>query len=326
MMDRRAFAALLAGGLAGLPRSAAAQAGNAAPTVGFMALASREASFFEAFEAGMREQGRMPGRNVRVEERYGGGSQDGMREQIASLLAAGTRVFVAGGGNVSRMIQAQSREVAIVVASLDSLEVSGVAGTIARPAGNVTGFATLRDELVEKRLELLREMLPRLKQVVAVSNPKNLGQPHFFAAARRAAGMQGLELAIAEVARTEDAAAQLKQARAAGAEAALFSRDFMFETFRAEMVAAANGAGLASVFDEGAFVALGGLLSYSPNRPDLFRRAAGYVVKILDGAKPSDLPIQQPTRFDLIVNLKTAKALGLTVPQTILVRADEVIE
>jgi len=326
MIDRRQFVIQVGAGITAIPTWALGQQWPSIPTVGFIILAKRDPTQIEAFELGLREHGLEPGRTVLIEERYGDGNRDGVRQPVAALLAAGVRLFVAGGPNVARMIHEQSRDVAIVVASLESLSTAGVTGSIARPEGNVTGFATLGSELMEKRLELLREIIPGLRRIVIVINTSNRNHSDLVAAVKRAGERSRIEVGTIEITERKALESSLKSARAAGAEVALFPRDFLFESMRAEIVAAAAAAGLASDFDEREFVRLGGLMSYSPNRPDLFRRSAAYVVKILAGAKPSDLPIQQPTKFELVVNLKTAQALGLTVPPSILIRADEVIE
>ncbi len=324
MMDRRQLLALAAAGLGTLP--ARAQQRLAVPTVGFIGLAKRDASFFEAFEFGLREQGLEPGRTVRIEERNGDGSRDGMRQAIAGLLASGVRVFVTAGDNVAHMVQEQSGDAAIVVASLESLDRAGIAGTLSRPDGNVTGFATFGSELIGKRMELLREILPGLQRLVVVINPTNLNHANRLAASRTAGVTQRIDIIVAEIASPADLEPQLRRARDAGGQAFMFPRDFLFESLRPEIVAATAAVGLPAMYDEGNFVHLGGLISYNPSRPDLFRRSAAYVVKLLAGARPADLPIQQPTKFELVINLKTAKGLGLTIPQSILIRADEVIE
>jgi putative ABC transport system substrate-binding protein len=325
IVTRRWLVALAGAGLVAGRVPAVAQ-GASLPTVGFIAFASREAALIEAFEKGLAEHGRLAGSAVRVVEVYGDGSPERAREKLAALVAAGTRVFVAAGGNASRMVQQLAPDAKVVVASLEGLAAAGVAGTIARPAGNVTGFATLAGELIGKRLEVLREILPGLGRVALVTNPANRNHPALIAASRAAAGLLGVEIAVVEVRSRGVAEVALGRAKAEGAGAALFVRDFLFESMREELVAASAAAGLASVFDEGEYVRLGGLLSYSPSRPDLFRRAAAYVVRIFDGAEPRDLPIQQPTRFEMVVNLGTARALGLRIPDAVLIRADEVIE
>jgi putative ABC transport system substrate-binding protein len=296
------------------------------PSVGFIALAGRDEDLIEAFEAGLKEHGLVPGVGARVEERYGAGSQERMRQDIAALVASGTRVFLAAGGNATRLIQEVSPQAAIVVAGLESLEAAGVSGTIARPGGNVTGFMTFGAELDQKRFELLREVVPSLTRLAAVTQPKNISHPIRLRQVREAAKQFAIDVVQIEIMRPEEISERIAAAQKAGAEAALFMRDYIFETARSELIEASLAARLPSVFDQVAFVQLGGLMSYSPNRPDLFRRSAGYVAKILAGARPADLPIQQPTKLHLVINLKTARALGLNVPQSILLRADEVIE
>lgn len=330
MIDRRQVLAWSAAGLGLLPTRALAQQLTqpkaSPPQVGFVALASRDAEQIEAFEAGLREQGLEPGVSVHVEARFGDGTRDGLRQAIAVLLAGGVRVFVTGGPNIARQIQEQSPGAAIVVASLESLTVAGFTGSIARPVGNVTGFATLGAELIEKRMDLLREMIPSIRRIAVISNPANANHSHFSESAKLAGKRMNLDVETVAIPNRDHLVVALKKARAEGVDAALFMRDFMFESMRSDLVDAALATGLPSTFDESAYVRIGGLMSYGPNRPDLFRRSAAYVVKILSGARPADLPVQQPTKFELFINAKTAKALGLTIPPTLLAFATEVIE
>lgn len=323
-MKRREFISLL--GAAGVyPRAACAQQ-PAIPSVGFIALAGHVREWIDAFEAGLREQGRIPGQTIRVEQRYAASDLDRMREHIKALLVGGTAVFVAAGSNAAAMVQELSSTAAIVVPSLDVFETARVGGTIARPQGQVTGFATLHTELIPKRNELLRNIVPRVRRIAFVVNQKNRNHDLMIPVFKAAAVGMGLAMdavAVGDVAEIEGA---LKRAKAEGADAVVFMRDFSFESHRPVLISAATAAGLPSVFDDAAFVRLGGLMSYAPDRSDLFRRAATYVVKLLDGAKPSDLPIQLPVRFELVINMRTAKALGITISPILLAQADELIE
>jgi putative tryptophan/tyrosine transport system substrate-binding protein len=258
-------------------------------------------------------------------ERYARGDLKLMRDQISELLAEGASVFLTAGTNAARAIQELSNTASIVVANLDAFETAGVT-SINRPPGNVTGFATLGAELVLKRLEFLREMITGLQRVIILWNPTNGTHPLYLAAIKKSPESLRFDLRPLPVAASMDLEAALRIERVTGAQAVIALRDFSFETKRAEIVHAVTAAGLPSAFDERMFVDLGGLMSYSPSHPDLFRRSAEYVLKIIDGAKPTDLPIQLPTKFELVINLKTAKALGLDVPWFLQQRADEVIE
>lgn len=296
------------------------------PTVAFLALAGRENALVDALHQGFIENGLVPGQTVRVEARFANGDREKMQNAIADLVAMRTRVFIAAGPNVARMVQEVAPDAAIVVASLEVFESAGVQGSIARPAGNVTGFATLSGDLIAKRLALLVETIPGLAKVVAVTHPGNRNHAHLLTALRQSAATLGLEVAHVAAGRAEDLAPALAAAKAEGAGAAMFMRDFLFETHRRAVVDAAVSAGLPSTFDEAAFVHLGGLMSYSPSRPDLLRRSATYARKILAGEQPHNLPIQLPTSFDLVVNLKAARNLGLDVPSAILISASEIID
>jgi putative ABC transport system substrate-binding protein len=248
-----------------------------------------------------------------------------MRDQIKELLGQGVSVFVTAGTNAARIIQEQSGTAAVVVASLDSLHTAGIA-SISRPAGNVTGFATLSTDLMLKRFELLGQVVPELRRIAVLWNAGSPTHPAFLANLHEAARPLGIDLRPIPVARDTDLGADLRQERANGVQAIVSLRDFFFETQRIAIVQAALRAGLPSAFDERMYVDAGGLLSYSPNHADLFRRSAEYVVRILDGAKPTDLPIQLPTEFELVINLKTVRTLGLEAPAALLLQADEVIE
>lgn len=296
------------------------------PIVALVALASRDDAQVEALQRGLVENGLVPGKSVRLEVRFTSGNREQMRQSIIELTGAGARVFVAAGNSVARMIQEIAKDAAVVVASLEGFEAAGFVGTLPRPTGNVTGFATLAADLIGKRLELLREIMPGLTRVMTVAHAGNRNHPQLVAATREAGAPLGIEVSTIEVSHPDEVAPGLAAASASGVKAVLFMRDYLFESHRQQLVDAAAAAGLASSFDEEAFVKLGGLMSYAPDRPDLFHRSAGYAAKLLAGAKPADLPIQQPTKFELVVNLKTARALGLTVPPSILLRADEVIE
>lgn len=296
------------------------------PVVAFVALASREESYFNAFIEGLAANGIQPGRAVQVVERYGNGDPERIRAAIRDLVADGTRFFVAGGPNIARLVTERAPDARIVVASLESLESAGAAGPIARPAGNVTGFATLGAELIGKRIELLRELLPDLAHVIVVMNPDNRHHPALFEGAEQAAGRLGLTASRAPVEGIGELDAVIAAARRPGLNGAVLVRDYLLESNRAALVAALGRARLPSSFDERIFVQLGGLMSYAVNRVDLFRRSATYIARMLEGTHPRDLPIQQPTRFDLALNAQAARTLGVTIPPSILLRADEVIE
>lgn len=320
-MRRREFTALL-GAILANPQAGLAQK-RAIPSVGFIALGAHVREWIEAFELGLRQEGLVPGQTISVEQRYANGDLGLARQHVQALLAAGTTNFVAAGSNVAAMIQELSSAAAIVVPSLEWFETAQVEGTIARPQGQVTGFATMHFELTPKRNELLREVVPGLHRVAFVANRKNRNYARFFEIAAGGAGLTSDAVAVGEVVEIEGA---LKRAKAGGAGAAVFMRDYMFESHRSEVIAAVSAAGLPSVFDDASYVRLGGLLSYAADRADLFRRSAVYALKLLDGAKPSDLPIQLPVKFELVINLRTAKALALSIPPGVLAFADEVIE
>lgn len=322
-MRRRDFISLL-GAIGIAPVTARAQA--IVPSVGFIALAGYVREWIDAFQLGLREQGKIDGQSIRVEQRYADGDIQRMREQIKALLAGGTNVFVVAGSNAAGVVQEFSSTAGIVVASLDDFDTARIAGTIARPKGQVTGFATLHAELIPKRIEILRQVVPGAKRIAFAVNRNNHNHVALIPAFKVAASGMGATMEEVVVGDVTEIPEALKRAKAAGAEAVAFMRDYSFESHRPEIVSAINAIGLPSVFDDAAFVRLGGLMSYAPDRADLFRRAATYALRLLDGTKPSDLPIQLPAKFVLAVNVSAAKALGLSVPPTVLAFADEIVE
>jgi putative ABC transport system substrate-binding protein len=304
---------------------APARAQQALPIVGFISAVGRTDRHIEAFHQGLIEHGRQPGRHVRIEERYADGDLERLRRQIAELIGLGTRVFVTAGDNAMLLIQAQAPQAAVVVAAAGNYGNLTLGGSISRPGGNVTGFALLSADLSAKRLQLLRDIMPALRRVSVLVNPTAPSAPP-VEAYRSGAASLGIEVRVLEVTAGLDLTAAFATERAAGSDAIVAYRNYLFESRHDEIIRALAVSGLASAFEERFYVRAGALMAYSVLLPDLFRRAAGKVVKILDGARPADLPVELPTRFDLTVNARTAKALSLTIPPAILIAADEVIE
>jgi len=284
----------------------------------------------EAFRQGLRDLGYVEGRNLVIEYRDAEGNADRLPALAAELVALKVDVIVAAPGTRAALTAMQAtRTLPIVFASVADPVASGVVTSLARPGGNVTGLSSLGPELVGKRLELLTQAVPGVSRVAVLWFPGALGErtdKDMLKEAEAAERALGLRLQVVEARGPADIdRAFLDMTRAhAGALTVLPSNLFLREHRRLVDLAAKNR--LPAVYTSREYVDAGGLMSYGPNGADLFRRAATYVDKILKGAKPGDLPVEQPTKFELVINLKTAKALGLTIPQSVLAHAYEVIQ
>jgi putative ABC transport system substrate-binding protein len=330
-MDRRdTVLALLALGAA--PLAAEAQPAAKVARIGYLTpnLASNPL-LRDAFLQALRDLGYVEGRNLAIEYRDAEGNLERLPALAAELVALKVDViFVGGGTRVTLAAMQATKTVPIVFTDVGDPVSSGLVTNLARPGGNVTGLSSLGPELVGKRLELLKQAVPGVNRIAVLFLPGALGErtdKEMLTAADVAARSLGVQPQFVEAARDPDefarAFSDMHSARA-GAVTVLPSNRFRREHRRLVDLAAENR--LPAVYTSREFVVAGGLMSYGANEPDLFRRAATYVDKILKGAKPGDLPVEQPTKFELVINLKTAKALGLTIPQSVLARADEVIQ
>jgi putative ABC transport system substrate-binding protein len=283
-------------------------------------------SYLAAFQQGMQELGWSIGRNLRVDLRWGGGDTDRTNRLAAELAALSPDVMVAAGAPTVSAIQRATRTVPIVFASSIDPVGAGIVASLARPGGNVTGFTQFEYGLSAKWPELLKEIAPGVKRIGVLrdpGSPAGIGQWAIIQNAAASAGMEVTPLTVRDSAAMErDVAAFAREANGGlvipVSSPATLHRD--------AIIANAARHRLAAVYPYRHFVTVGGLVSYGPDLLGQYRRAAGYVNRILKGEKPSDLPVQAPTRYDLVINLKTAKALGLALPPTMLARADEVIE
>ena len=329
MIDRRKILIAGAAALAVAPASyTLGQTAGKIPVVGYLSAASPNEAFTRALRQGLADLGYIEGRTIVIEERYAGGDPGRFPELIEDLLSHNVDVFITGGGNVAQIILKRTTRVPIVVIAIaDGSQLGGAVASFARPGGTVTGFASLSMELHVKQLELLRDIVPGLSMVAVLARPmgSTTGQVD-RANVERAARTLRMTIRRVDVTTAGRLGPLLQAAWDDGARALLVERDFVIESMRDDIVRAARAARLPAAYEQRAFVEAGGLLSYGTNFTDLYRRAATYVVKILKGSKPGDLPIEQPTKFELVINLKTAKALELTIPQPLLLRADEVIE
>jgi putative ABC transport system substrate-binding protein len=327
---RRDLFALLGGTAAVWPFAAHAQQRGAPFRVGILTPADDDrALVFEAFRRGLREHGYEVDHNIALEYRFSHGDLSIFPRLAAELVGLPVDLILTeGGGVVARAAMGATRTIPIVFAAEGDPVAERLVASLPRPDGNVTGTSLGSPELGPKRLQLLKSMSPDLGSVVVLANPASEEAQGSESAAAAAAplGLIARTLAVT----SPQALARLTPADfrdpAGGPSLLMVSPDAVFWNHRVEIVALAAAARATALYSEREYVDAGGLMSYGPNVPDVFRRTAGYVARILNGAKPADLPVQQPTKFELVVNLKTAQALGLTIPPFILAGADEVIE
>jgi ABC-type uncharacterized transport system substrate-binding protein len=324
-MRRREFITLL-GGAAAWPLAAHGQQPVKLPTIGFVG-ATTPATwklFVTAFVQRLRELGWIEGRTILIDYRGAEGSTERAAEIAAEFVRRKVDVIVTSAtGPVLAAKQATS-VIPIVFTNANDPVNTGLVASLARPGGNVTGMSLQGPDLAGKRLELLREIVPNLRRLAIIANVGNPGVALEISEAEGAARTLGLEVVTPEIRRAEDIAPAFKALK--GAQALYVSTDPLLGANRVRIQTLVMAARLPTVHIFREMVEAGGLMSYGPNIPDLFRRSADLVDRILRGAKPGDIPVEQPTKFDLIINLTTAKALGLDVPATLLARADEVIE
>jgi putative ABC transport system substrate-binding protein len=312
-MRRRHFLTLLGGAAASWPLAARAQQSQKLPTIGFLgpSTSSLDSHRVGAFVQRLRELGWIEGRNVAIEYRWAEGRVEHLGEFAAEFVRLKVDVIVTSGTPPVVAAKHATSVIPIVFAAVGDPVGNGLVASLARPGGNVTGSSIQATDLAGKRLELFREVVPALRHLAIMANTT--------------ASTLGLEVIAAEIRYPEDIAPAF-DAFKGRAEGLYVCNDPLVTTNRTRITALAVGVRLPTMFNVREFVEAGGLMSYGPNFLALYGRAGDLVDKILRGAKPADIPVEQPTKFDLILNLKTAKALGLTVPQSLLALADEVIE
>jgi len=326
-MKRREFITFV-GGATVWPIAARAQQAGKIPRVGFMgnSTAALEANLVGPFREGLHELGYEEGRNILIEYRWAEGSYERFPALVAELLALNVDVIVTAGTPATLAVKKATTSVPLVMVAVGDPVGTGIAASLSRPGGNITGLSSIAPDLEGKRLELLREVVPKLSRVGVFWNPVNLFHAGSLQQARVAAQALGIELQPLAVQATEDLdaafAAIVKEQP--GALLLLADRVFLHNRVRLMEFAAKHRLPNINAYRE--VVEAGGLMSYGPSYENMHRRAAIYVDKILKGAKPGELPVEQPAKFTLVINLKTAKALGLTVPMTLQAAADEVIE
>ena len=327
-MNRREFITLLGGAAAlWLPVARAQQ--KRIPVIGFLHTlsADRSEAVVAAFRQGLSETGYIEGRNVAIEYRWAEGDYERLPGLAAEFVSRKVDVIVTGGGTPSAAAAKKATSSIPIVFTVVSIPVElGLVASLARPGGNVTGISAVSLQLTAKRLELLSVLLPQAKVIALLVNPNYQLTERIITAAQEAARVKGVSLQILHAGNESELDAVFPSLAQLHADALIIGSDPYFYNERQRLAALAARHTVAAIYELREFATAGGLISYGPNLPGMYNQAAGYVGRILAGAKPADLPVQQPIRFELVINLKTMKALGLTTPLALLAGADEVIE
>ena len=324
-MERRAFV------VSALLSALAASVLRAQPTrppvqLGFLRIAAPPKDYIDALEQGLRDHGYVPGRDVVIEYRFAEGREDQLDGLAKGLVERKVAIIIAAGNQATGAARNASRTIPIVMAVANDPVATGLVSSLARPGGNITGTTLLSSTLAGKRLEMVKQLLPKVSRVGVLLNKDAPAHAIAWKETLAGAAMLRIDVEPFEVRGPEmfdEAFASMVKARM---EALVLFEDAMFATERARIAELAAKTRLPTVFGQRNSVDVGGLMSYGPSITDAYRNAASFVDRILKGEKPGDLPIEQPTKYELVINLKTAKALGLTIPQLLLVRADEVIQ
>jgi putative ABC transport system substrate-binding protein len=324
-LKRREFILAVGGAAAAWPFPASAQ--QKLPTIGWLGSGSSIAAsqWVSAFNQRLRELGRIEGNTVAIEYRWAEGRERRFAEIMAEFIRLKVDVVLTYSNAAALSAKRVTTTVPIVFAAAGDPVGTGLIASISHPGGNITGLSIQQTDLAGKRIEILREIVPRLGTLAVLANARSANAVLEMGEAQTAARSLGLGVILSQIDVADDIAPAV-EALKGRADAVYTCSDPLLTTNRSRVNTLALGARLPTMHGFREYVEAGGLTSYGPNFPDLFRRAAEFVDKILRGVKPADLPVEQPTKFDLVINLITAKALGLTIPPTLLARADEVIE
>jgi putative ABC transport system substrate-binding protein len=325
---RRTFLTALGGGLLAAPLAAEAQQARRTMTVGYLGSSSPslESNLVDAFREGLRQLGYEEGQNLTIKYRWAEGRQDRFAGLARELVDLKPDVILTAGTPGTLAAKRATQSIPIVTAAVGEPVAVGLVSSLAKPGGNVTGLATFAPELEAKRLELLKEVVPKLSRVAVLVNPTNPFSTVAWKETQRAAETLGVALHRVEVKAPDDLDGALATIKLGRGQGLTVVPDRLLLAYRARIINYAATHRLPGIFPFREFAQEGGLMAYGPDYTDMFRRAATYVDRIFKGAKPADLPIEHPTKFELVINLKTAKALGLTIPPSLLQRADEVIQ
>jgi putative tryptophan/tyrosine transport system substrate-binding protein len=327
-MRRREFMALLGGAAATWPLAAHAQQPSM-PVLGFLHSASAGpfASYVAAFHQGLNETGFVSGKNVMIEYRWAEGKSDQLPALAAELVQLPVAVLVAAGGSLSALTAKRATTtIPIVFPGVDDPVKLGIVQSFNRPGGNATGVSLFNAVLATKRLDLLRQLIPKATAIAFLVNPSNPSTEAQVSDVEEAARASGQNVQLLSASTERDIDTGFATLAGQRADALVVGADPLFQNLRNQLTALTARHALPAIYLNREFPIVGGLISYGIHFPDAYRQAGNYAGRILKGEKPSDLPIVQPTKFELVINLKTAKALGLTVPDKLLAAADEVIE
>jgi len=313
-------------GLLVAPRKSEAQPAGKVPRIGFLVFVSSEGRY-RGFQQGLRDLGYIEGQNIAIEFRSADGSLERLSDLADELVRLQVDVLVAGSTEGANVAKRATSTIPIVMANVADPVGFGLVSSLAKPGGNITGLSTMSADLSGKRLELIKEVVPRLRRIGVLwypDSPNNVAGLKVLKAAAQSLGVDvrplGIRPPVPEIDQAFGTAINWR------ADALIALDDALIISNRTRIIALAARHRLPAVYGYREFPDAGGLMAYGPSRHDMYRRAAAYVDKILKGAKPADLPVERPTKFELVINLKTAKVLGLTVPPSLLARADEVIQ
>jgi putative ABC transport system substrate-binding protein len=325
---RREFITLVGGAAATWPLAASAQQADKVWRIGMLepTAMSLNATNFNALRGGLRQHGYIEGQDFVIEYRSADGRSERFPDLASELVSLKVDVIVTRGTPAAMAAKNASQIIPVVMAASGEPVGTGLVAGLARPGGNVTGLSAVVSEVEPKRVELLRDMLPRFKRLAALYNMSNPVGPPRWETLKPAARSLGIEPQLLDVRKLEDLERAFEKAVARRADALVVANDTVTSANRRQVAELAAKHRLPAMFASREFVEVGGLAAYAVSYPDLYRRAATFIDKIFKGAKPTDLPVEQPTKFELIVNLKTAKTIGIELPTAILLRADEVIE
>jgi len=327
VMDRRHFLITAGAVVLVVPFAAEAQQPGGVPRVGFLFYGSiGSAPEIDAFRQGLKELGYIEGQNVSIEYRFAKGRVESLPELAVELVRLGPNVIVAPGTPGAMAAKQATSVIPIVFAGVADAVGAGLVANLARPSGNITGLTSISSQLGGKRLELLKAVAPKASRVAILYNPSDQSNVLVLNQLQESAPALGLTLQLLEVRKPSEFERAFITMRRERAQALFGAAGLLTTGHRKELVALAARSGIPAMWGERQFVEVGGLMSYAANFYDEVRRSAAYVDKILKGTKPADLPVEQPTKFELVINLKTAKSLGLTIAPSLLLRADEIIQ
>jgi putative ABC transport system substrate-binding protein len=319
---------LLAGAVLAVAVIVEAQQAKKITQIGFLSGASAlsMSERVHAFRQELSKRGYVEGTNLLIESRYADGKPDRLRKLVAEMVGLNTEVIVSGGPVVTHLLKQATSTIPIIMTQDSDPVASGMVASLARPGGNITGVSSLSPEIAGKRLELLRDTIPRLSRVVLFGTATRPGTSQELKELEFSAGIYGVNIQFLEVNNSKDIESGFQAASNERADAILLLGGPVVTSQRRQLIELARKSRLPVIHFEPEYVEDGGLMSYSTSVTDLFRRAAIYADKILKGAKPADLAVEQPTKFELVINLKAAKQIGLMIPPNVLARADKVIK